>query len=126
MIRRRGFQVTLSAQPTPEIATKMAELEAVGEAPDYKLRIFEILNAFDHEGVQLEVIEPNALYDVQVIDAPLFDHEGRAIFCLCIDGVREKITGTKILSLADRLIRSAVDIMRVDRTANDAHAGAAK
>jgi DNA-binding IclR family transcriptional regulator len=117
-IRRRGFQVTLSAPPTPEIATKMARLQAAGESADYKMRIFEILESFDHEGVQLDVIEPDVLYDVQIIDAPLFDDEGKVMFCLCVDGSR-KFTGAEILRLADHLLRSAVDIMRVGRGANE-------
>jgi DNA-binding IclR family transcriptional regulator len=59
---------------------------------------------------------PDDLYDVVLIAAPIFDQNGEAAFSLCFGGFSEKISGARIHTYADRLVRTCVQIMREDRS----------
>jgi DNA-binding IclR family transcriptional regulator len=115
LTRKRGYQVTLRAPNSPEIATLMAEMASGGRVPDHKDEVLRLVNSFGRELSQPETLEPDELYDLLLISAPLFDQNGAAAFNLSLFGFSKKVSGSTIVSYADRLVRSCLDIMRADR-----------
>jgi len=115
LTRKRGYQVTLRAPNTPEIATQMANMASGGRVPDYQDEVLQLVNSFDRELSQPETILADELYDILLISAPLFDQNGEAVFNLSLIGFTQKLTGTMIISHADRLVRTCLQIMHADR-----------
>jgi DNA-binding IclR family transcriptional regulator len=115
LTRQRGYQVMLRAPNTSEIGMLMAEMAAGGRVPDYKDEVLRLVNSFDHALSQPETIEPDQLYDIFVISAPLFDQTGEAAFNLSLIGFSGKLTGAAIVGHADQLVRACIEIMRADR-----------
>lgn len=115
LTRKRGYQVMLRAPNGPEIGMLMAELASGGRIPDYKDEVLRLVNSFDHEFPQPETIEPDQLYDILVISAPLFDQTGEAAFNLSLIGFSKRLNGTAIISHADQLVRACIEVMRADR-----------
>jgi DNA-binding IclR family transcriptional regulator len=115
LTRKRGYQVTLRAQNTPEIATLMDQMAAGSRVPDYKDEVLRLVNSFDRELLQPETILPDQLYDILLISAPLFDQNGEALYNLSLIGFPHKLTGALITSYADHLVRTCLEVMRADR-----------
>jgi DNA-binding IclR family transcriptional regulator len=116
LIRKRGFQVTLRSPESPEISALMAEMASGRRAPDYKDQVTRLFNSRDMRLSQPETLDPDELYDLLLIAAPIFDHNGEAAFNLCFGGFPEKLAGATITAYADRLVRTCLKIMREDRS----------
>lgn len=117
LIRERGYQVMLRAPDSPQIGTLMAQMAAGHREPDYKDEMTRLINSFDSQLSQPETIEPDKVYDILLISAPLFDQNGRAAFNLSLGGFSKKLTGEMILNYADHLVRTCIEIMHADREA---------
>jgi DNA-binding IclR family transcriptional regulator len=115
LTRQRGFQVTLRSPEGPEIATLMAEMASGQRAPESREGVRRLISSLDLHVCQPETIEPDELYDVILIAAPIFDQDGEAAFSLCFGGFSEKLAGATVLAHAERLVRTCVQIMRDDR-----------
>jgi DNA-binding IclR family transcriptional regulator len=115
LTRKRGYQITLRAPNSPEIATLMSEMASGGRVPDYKDEVLRLVNSFDRELLQPETIVNDEIYDILLISAPIFDQNREAAFNLSLIGFSTKLTGTTISSYADRLVRTCLDVMRADR-----------
>jgi len=115
LTRKRGYQVVLRAPDTPQIATLMSEMASGRRIPDYKDEVTRLINSFDHQLSQPKTIVADQLYDIVLISAPLFDQNGAAAFNLCLGGFSDRLTGATIVSYADRLGRTCLEIMRADR-----------
>jgi DNA-binding IclR family transcriptional regulator len=115
LTRKRGYQVTLRAPNSPEIATLMTEMASGGRVPDYKDEVLRLANSFDRELLQPESVLDNEFYDILLISAPLFDQNGESAFNLSLIGFPKKLTGATITSYADRLVRTCLEVMRADR-----------
>ncbi|CAN7397020.1 helix-turn-helix domain-containing protein [Phenylobacterium sp. LjRoot219] len=115
-IRRRGFQVTLRAPDSSELASLMAEMASGRQAPQYKDQMIRLVGSLDHHLSQPAELQPDALYDIVLIAAPIFDQNGEAAFNLCLGGFPEPVSGARIQAYADRLVRTCVQIMRENRT----------
>lgn len=117
LVRERGYQVMLRAPDSPPIGALMSQLAAGHREPDYKDEVNRMVNSFDSQLSQPETIEPDKIYDIVLISAPLFDRNGRAAFNLSLGGFSKKLSGETILHYADHLVRSCIDIMQADREA---------
>ena len=115
IIRKRGYQIMLRAPDSPQIATLMSELASGRRIPEYKDHVTRLINSFDHQLSQPETVEADKLYDILLISAPLFDHNGAAVFNLSLGGFSKKMSGTMIASYADLLLQACLDVMRADR-----------
>jgi DNA-binding IclR family transcriptional regulator len=109
LTRERGFQVTLGAKNAPNIANLMAQMATDRRAQD---RLF---NTLDLHMPQPETIEPEKLYDVVLIAAPLFDENGATVLNLCFGGFADKLTGAEVTRHAEQLVRTCLDLMRAER-----------
>lgn len=115
LTRKRGYQVTLRAPNSLEIASLMAEMASGRHIPDHKEELVRLVNSLDREMSQPETIVPDEFYDIILIASPIFDQNGEAAFSLCLGGFAEKLTGATITDYADRLARKCLEIMRADR-----------
>lgn len=120
LVRERGYQVMLRAPDSPQIGTLMSQLAAGHREPEYKDEMRRLANSFDSQLSQPETIEPSKAYDIVLISAPLFDQNGRAAFNLSLGRFSKKLTGETILSYANHLVRSCIEIMHADREAGEA------
>ncbi len=104
-IRERGFEVLLKPAESVSLASQMSAL-AAGAA--------DVLHM--GSGMELAVtIDPEHLYDVLMIAAPIFDREGACAFNLCLGPFPGSMTGRATLDLAERLVAACVAVMRADR-----------
>jgi len=111
LVKQRGFQVTLRA-PDPELATVMDEI-ASGKAPLTAQREWaHYFEAGNRRLLQPAQIEPDALYPVVLIAAPVFDRKADQTYCFGISGFPKPIRGEEIETLAQDLLQSCVTIMR--------------
>jgi DNA-binding IclR family transcriptional regulator len=115
LTRQRGFQVTLRAAEGPHIAEMMAEMAAGRRLSSYKDEAIGAISSLENLA-QPETLEPDELYDIVLIAAPIFDQDGEAPFNLCLGGFAELVSGRAILDYADRLMRICLQVMRDDRT----------
>jgi hypothetical protein len=95
----------------------MSEMATGRQAPQYKDQMIRLIGSLDHHLSQPAEIRADALYDIVLIAAPIFDQNGEAPFNLCLGGFAEPVSGAQITTYADRLVRTCVQIMRADRTA---------
>lgn len=115
LTRKRGFQVTLGPRNAPHIADMMAEMATDRRPGSYKANLSSLLDALDLHMPQPETIEPEELYDVVLIAAPLFDEGGAAVLNLCLGGFADKLSGAEVARYADQLVRTCLEIMRAER-----------
>lgn len=115
IIRERGFQVYFRSAASPTIASLMAQMSTTSHLSDYKGEISRLVNSFDYHVGQPEKIEETANYDVMLISAPIFDRNGEAAFNLGLGGFAQPLTGARLISHADKLMRACLDVMRADR-----------
>jgi DNA-binding IclR family transcriptional regulator len=107
-IRDRGFEVLLRTNETARLASRLREMAEPRGGAD----------SFHHLGPDMALpdrIEPEAVYDVMMIAAPIFDRQGGCAFNLCLGPFAEPLTGQAILDLADRLLETCVAVMQADR-----------
>jgi DNA-binding IclR family transcriptional regulator len=117
LIRKRGFQVTLRVAEESEFASLMAEMAAGRQPLEYREQATSLMSADSWRLVQPETIASEALYDVVLIAAPIFDGAGGPPLSLCLGGFAEKLTGAQVTTYADQLMRTCVRVMREDRAA---------
>jgi DNA-binding IclR family transcriptional regulator len=115
LTRQRGYTVTLRSPNSRGIADMRAELSSGSRLPDYKAELFSLFASLDHDLDQPETIEPDQLYDIQLIASPLFDRRGEAVLSLNLGDFAERLSGATITAYADRLVRACLDVMRAER-----------
>lgn len=111
-VRERGFQVLLRSPVSGYFPQLLSELSAGESVLDYKKYIIEHVGSSDVTMRQLETIEPDALYQVLLIAAPIFDESNQAVYNLCIGDLAAAVSGETIRMLADSLLGVCVRIMR--------------
>jgi len=117
LTRSRGFHVSLLSRSTSEFAMLMRSM-AVGSQPlEYKTQVSRLMNEHGWTLEQPETIEPDKLYDIGLIAAPIFDSAGRAFLSLGLGGFSDPVSGEKISYLANRLMDTCLRTMREERMA---------
>lgn len=111
-VRERGFQVLLRSPASGYFPKLLSDLSGGASILDYKKYIMEYVESSDKTMLQLEQIEPDTMYDVMLIAAPIFDDTGQAVYNLCIGDLAKKVSGSVIQKLADSLLSACVQIMR--------------
>jgi DNA-binding IclR family transcriptional regulator len=115
LIRKRGFQVTLRSPDSPRLAREISAMATGRQASEYKSQMIDLVHSLGSNIPMPEVIEPEALYDVILIAAPIFDQNGACMYNLCLGDFHEMLTGATVLAHADRLVRACLQIMHADR-----------
>jgi DNA-binding IclR family transcriptional regulator len=108
-IRARGFEVLLRTTEPAHLASQlsgMAERRPHGSAGLHQLG----------PGMALpDRIDPGAAYDVLMIAAPIFDHQGACAFNMCLGPFTDPLGGQVVLDLAAHLLEACVAVMHADR-----------
>jgi len=115
LIRQRGFQVTARSPESSEVAALISQMASGHKVIGYKDQLMHLVGSLGDRLSQLETIEPDELYDIQLIAAPIFNKDGECAFNLCLGGFAGKLSGASIQSCADRLVRACLQIIRADR-----------
>jgi DNA-binding IclR family transcriptional regulator len=111
-IRDHGFQVTMRSVKSFNLSAMMAEMAAGRGVSEYKDQMVGLIQSAHWNLTQPHAIEPDELYDITLIAAPIFDANGEATFNLCFGNFGTKLKGSAILDYADRLVRTCLVIMR--------------
>lgn len=106
-IHDRGFEVLLHTTETSRLASQLREMAEPGGSSGY--------HRLGPDMALPDLIEPDALYDVTMIAAPIFDRHGACAFNLCLGPFPDLLAGQEILDLADRLLEACVAVMHADR-----------
>jgi DNA-binding IclR family transcriptional regulator len=115
LIRARGYQVTLRASLTPAFAELMARMAAGSPPLEYRTEAKRLTADHGWTLAQPETIEPDTRYEVVLIAAPIFDDTGNAGLSLGLGGFHETLSGTRINTLAERLMQTCLRVMRETR-----------
>jgi DNA-binding IclR family transcriptional regulator len=103
LIRERGFEVLLRSTRVSRRASQLLELATAG------------FQAIGPDMALPDTIEPETVYEVTMIAAPIFDSDGACAFNLCLGPFEAPLSGQAILNHADALLATCVAVMRDDR-----------
>src|SRR5439155_5953158 len=115
LTRQRGYSISLRSPDSQGIAAIRSEFASGRRLPDYKEELFSLFASLDHDLDPPETIEPDQLYDIQLIASPLFNRNGEVVLSLNLGDFAEKLSGATITAYADRLVRACLDVMRAER-----------
>lgn len=115
LIRDRGYQLSARSSASRSIAALMTEMSATNHIENYKGEISHLINTINYHMSQPEVIDEDAVFEVMLIAAPIFDRNGNAAFNLCLGGFPEALTGAQVHRYTDKLMRTCLELMRADR-----------
>jgi hypothetical protein len=107
--------VLLRSTKTSKLASDLMALAVGSAAQDARPPSSQGFHRLGPEMILPETIEPDRLYDVMMIAAPIFDRSGTCIYNLCIGPFPELLSGETILVHADRLLRACLQVMHADR-----------
>lgn len=113
--RKHGYHVHMRASQLRGIGTLIAEMSRSNSINDYKEKVSRAVYSFDDLLHQQDSFDPAELYQPQLISAPIFDQNGRAVLNLGIGGFHEAVTGDVLINYAERLTKACLDVMRGDR-----------
>lgn len=116
LTRQRGYQIGLRSSRVSSIGSLMAEMASGSHSGDYKDELSRFVNSLDHYEPQPETLRDDEEYDVMMIAAPIFDQHGVAAFNLSFGGFPNRLSGAMVASYGERLTRTCLEIMRVDRS----------
>ena len=115
LIRARGYQVTLRAQQTQAFAELMGRMAAGTPPLEYRTEAKRLIADHGWKLAQPETIEPDSCYEAVLIAAPIFDQAGDACLSLGLGGFREPLSGSRINTLAEQLMKTCLRVMREAR-----------
>jgi DNA-binding IclR family transcriptional regulator len=115
LIRARGYQVTLRASETMAFAELMGRMAAGTQPLEYRTEAKRLISDHGWKLTQPETIEPDSRYEAVLIAAPIFDRSGHACLSLGLGGFHEPLSGARINTLAEQLMRTCLRVMREAR-----------
>jgi DNA-binding IclR family transcriptional regulator len=115
LIRARGFQVTLRASRTQAFAELMAGMATGSQPLQYRTEAKRLIADHGWKLAQPETIEPDSRYEAVLIAAPIFDRAGDACLSLGLGGFPEPLSGVRINTLAEQLMKTCLRVTREAR-----------
>jgi DNA-binding IclR family transcriptional regulator len=116
LTRERGYQIALQPRERRTIGNLMAEMARSSSVSDYKNEVRRVIETFTEEMCQPVEFEPDEVYDVLLIAAPLFDQSGQAVYNLSLGALPPGLKGSVLLAYAERLSQTCLELMRRDRS----------
>jgi DNA-binding IclR family transcriptional regulator len=110
-VRQRGYSVALSAGATGALTEAIAEI-ADRPTADARRHVDEAIGELGHGEYHLDAITASGTYNVQMIAAPVFDGDGRAVLALVLSDCPQPLGIDDIISWAHRLQDTALVITR--------------
>lgn len=115
LTRERGFHVHTRSPTRHGIGTLFSEMSRSNSINDYKEKLNRAIYSLDNLLHQHDEFLPGEFYTPQLISAPIFDQNGKAVLNLAIGGFQDSVRGDVLMSYADRLTRTCLNVMRGDR-----------
>lgn len=123
LTREHGYHVHMrSLLGGGGIGTLIAEMSRNSSINDYKEKVNKAVYSFDNLLHQQDQYHPAELYKPQLISAPIFDQNGKAVLNLGIGGFQQAVTGEVLMNYAERLTKACLDVMRGDRAQSSGRA----
>lgn len=111
LIRARGYQVTLRASQTPAFGELMERMAAGSPPLEYRSEAKRLTAEHGWKLEQPATIELDTLYEAVLIAAPIFDNAGTACLSLGLGGFHEPLSGARITTLAEQLMKTCLRVM---------------
>lgn len=116
-IRARGWVVETESRMRDRLDSLVADLEielgtgdwdSTGHAAALRRAIADIGRTFDPSDALPATVEPDTVYRVSSVNAPVFDPDGHVAVALCLIDHPDPLTGRDVTALGER-VRAAAD-----------------
>lgn len=107
-VRERGYAVTLRSQRQCEAGEAVLELADEPFARDRQQQAAEAIGRMGDAYLMIDA-QPDRLYNVGLISAPVFDMDGRVSCTLSLFGFEQPLSLSRIATLGDALLRQCHD-----------------
>jgi DNA-binding IclR family transcriptional regulator len=101
VVARRGYSIGLEHDRRTRLGEVTAQLADHPHDPALLAELDAVVASFDHEYELLEP-EPDTVYDVAFIAAPVFDSDSRVELAITVNGLHQ-VTGRDVVNHAERL-----------------------
>jgi DNA-binding IclR family transcriptional regulator len=102
-VRQRGYSVALEAETRQQLGHALNDL--AGHPSDDRLnsRVGELVSGLSEREYQLAQVDPDRLYEVSMIAAPIFGSSGQAALAITLQGFDHGLSGGELTALGERL-----------------------
>jgi DNA-binding IclR family transcriptional regulator len=102
-VRERGYSITLESPTRTRIGSTLERMaEHPREAALLRDRLAELAAALGEEDYELIAVDPDTVYDISTLVAPVFDATGRVAVALTLNGLKA-VTGRQVTRYGERL-----------------------
>ncbi|MET7298369.1 helix-turn-helix domain-containing protein [Embleya sp. NPDC005575] len=102
-VRERGYSITLDSPTRTRIGATLERMaEHPREAASLRDRLAELAAALGEEEYELIAVDPDTVYDISTLVAPVFDAAGRVSVALTLNGL-QGVTGRRVTTHGERL-----------------------
>ncbi|WP_406288264.1 IclR family transcriptional regulator [Embleya sp. NBC_00896] len=102
-VRERGYSITLESPTRTRIGVTMERMaEHPREAAPLRDRLAELAAALGEEDYELIAVDPDTVYDISTLVAPVFDAAGHVAVALTLNGLKG-VTGRRVTDHGERL-----------------------
>ncbi|MFI6983111.1 IclR family transcriptional regulator [Embleya sp. NPDC050154] len=102
-VRERGYSITLDSPTRTRIGGTLERMaEHPREAALLRDRLAELAAALGEEEYELIAVDPDTVYDISTLVAPVFDAAGRVAVALTLNGLKG-VTGRQVMAHGERL-----------------------
>ncbi|MER5181590.1 helix-turn-helix domain-containing protein [Streptomyces sp. NPDC002896] len=111
-VRQRGYSAAVESPTRVEIGTVLQRLaDNPAEADELHDRLNTLAAALSEHDYELIDIEPDALYHIAALVAPVHDSAGSVAFALTVNGLRQ-VTGRQVMDIGEALAAIARGITK--------------
>jgi DNA-binding IclR family transcriptional regulator len=112
-VRKRGYAVGLDiGDAHVHVNQVAAELTDVPRRDDLRQTIIDLLDELAKQPYQLEEMDPDELYDISMVSAPVFDPQGRVAIAITLPGLPKRLSVARIGEIAEAVQRTALVITK--------------
>jgi flavin reductase (DIM6/NTAB) family NADH-FMN oxidoreductase RutF/DNA-binding IclR family transcriptional regulator len=111
-VRRRGWSIALSGRPHIAFELALAQLSVRAPTEAQQRAVREAAVNLGHGSHEPDELEPDELYRVRNISAPVFDDSGAVVLMLTLIGLRKVLVLGEIERHRDRLLAATERVTR--------------
>lgn len=112
LTRQRGYSVAAASALQRDLGTAASDLADVPGRADLRSDLTDLLTAMAAGPYALDALEPDRVYDVGVIAAPVFDLDGAVVAAISATGFSPGRTATEIVATAEAVRDCAAVVTR--------------
>jgi len=115
LTRKHGYHIHMRSPQMGSIGTLITEMSRSSSINDYKQKVNKAVYSLANLVHQQDRYHADLLHNPQLISAPIFDQNGKAVLNLGIGGFHQAITGDVLMNYAESLTKACLNVMRGDR-----------